>query len=299
MSMEHWNPFRDIDAMRRAMDRWIDDSFISNYTGSSGQMASVAVDLHETDNGYELAASLPGVRPDDIDVTVNRDSVVLRGSVEQNTEQQQGNYIYRERHSGTFQRVVRLPQPVNTEQVQAILENGVLKLTLPRLQEAASRRVQVQGATSTQADNQIRGSSSNQSASTPSNTGQIMQGGIGQSSHSGAGQSVNASTSQNTSGLSAAATSTNTQNQKQGEMTSGAGTQRPSVLDNLGSTQMDSLEIHIRNNDEQGFMRLAQSYGWDQQTCQQVWSFMSHRSNANEVRKAFENQSGQSQSQTS
>lgn len=74
---------------------------------------------------------------------------------------------------------------------------------------------------------------------------------------------------------------------------------RPAVMTNLTSTQMDQLERQARQNDHEGFMRAAESYGWDKQTCEQVWNFMTHQPSKEEVYRAFEGQGGQPGQQTS
>lgn len=309
MSMERWNPFRDMDVMRQAMDRWFDDRVGNYFTGNTGssQVASVAVDVHETENGYELTASLPGVRPEDVDVTINRDTITLRGRSEQTTQRQQGNYIYRERHSGTFQRTIRLPEPISADQTEATLENGVLKLTLPRLQQTPNHKVQIRAGSNSGAQSlNTQSSTTSQSTSNTQSWGSSQrQGNAGTSSinQGGTSQSGTATASQSgtenvpvrttmSAGIDSPGAATTTLG---GNISRDIGddesiSQRPSVLQGLGSNEMSSLETHIVSNDHDGFMRLAGSYGWDQQTCQQVWDFMTHNPSGSEASNAFGSQ---------
>ncbi|HEX2913118.1 MAG TPA: Hsp20/alpha crystallin family protein [Chloroflexia bacterium] len=148
MSMERWNPFREMENYFQAMNRWFEEPLGRNLP-FSGQPANIAVDLFETDFGYELVATLPGVRAQDLEVTVNADSITLRGSINQASEQRQENYLYRERWSGTFQRTIRLPQKVDADRAAATLEHGELKLTVPRLQATGQRKVQVRSGAGT------------------------------------------------------------------------------------------------------------------------------------------------------
>ena len=143
--MERWNPFRDnFDGMRQAMDRWMDDRTPNSWFGQQGNMLSVAIDVRETPQGYELEASLPGVKADDIDIQVDRDTITLRGqSQHQDEKRDAGNFVYRERRFGAFTRTIRLPEPINAEQVEATLDHGVLKVQLPRIGQTQQRRVQV------------------------------------------------------------------------------------------------------------------------------------------------------------
>jgi HSP20 family protein len=256
MSMERWNPFREIETMRQAMDRWLDERGLNSVGPFSGNQAqSMAVDLHETENGYELTTALPGVKPENIEINVDRDLVTLRGRTEQNEERQQGNYIYRERHSGAYQRSIRLPEPVNSEQVEATMEDGVLKVTLPRLQQTVQRRIKVRS-----------GAEGRPSLNQPTSGGQT----------GATYQPTEAATQSNQMPSQSGASQGQTQS-----------SQRPAILNNLSSTQMDELERQANQNDRQGFGKLTGSYGWDPQTTEQVWHFMTHRVSKDEVNRAF------------
>jgi HSP20 family protein len=169
MSMERWNPFRDFDNMRQAMDRWMDERLAGNrQSPAQANPLSVALDIHETQAGYELEASLPGVKPEDLDIQIDRETLTLRGKSAADEEKQAGrNFIYRERRSGSFFRTVRLPEAVDPEKVEATLENGVLRVQLPKLNQTGQRRVQVRPI-SKQAENLP---SVNQIAATSSNEG--------------------------------------------------------------------------------------------------------------------------------
>lgn len=309
MSMERWNPFRDMDTMRQAMDRWFDDRWPGSMLSNMGQGTNVAVDVNETDNGYELTANIPGMRPEDIDITVNRDTVTLRGTSQQNTERKEGNYIYRERHSGSFHRTIRLPEPVNADQVEAELDHGVLRVTLPRLQQTPNRRVQVRPGTGSSQQMNV------QSGQTSTMSGQSRMSGMGSPGGSATtgvtgtgpnlsatgttgGGAMHSSPNYPTGSSSTGTGSTGTGSSGMRESgTAGGAMPRPSVLNTLGSTQMESLEQHIQSNDEQGFRRLAGSYGWDQGTVDQVWRYMSRHATPQEARRAFEGQGNQGQGQ--
>jgi len=144
MSTERWNPFRDFDNMRQAMDRWMDERMPGNFLNQQSNMLSVALDVHETDQGYELEASLPGVKPEDVDINVERDTVTIRGQTRSTGEQREArNFLYRERRSGSFYRVLRLPDAIDGEKVEATLENGILTVQLPKLAQTSQRRIQV------------------------------------------------------------------------------------------------------------------------------------------------------------
>ncbi len=168
MSMERWNPFRDFDNLRQAMDRWMDERLAANrlYSAQVNPL-SVALDIRETPTGYELEASLPGIKPEDLDIQVDRETVTLRGKSASAKENQTGShYIYRERRAGTFFRTVRLPEAVDLEKVEATLEHGILRVQLPKLGQAGQRRVAVRSipnqAGNSLPDNPVAATSSNE-----------------------------------------------------------------------------------------------------------------------------------------
>jgi len=88
---------------------------------------------------------MPGFDPDDIDVSVERGMLTIRGEMEDEDERQDRNYLVREYRRGTFVRSVRLPDTVDTDKVESTFENGVLKLVFPKAEEARPRKISVAG----------------------------------------------------------------------------------------------------------------------------------------------------------
>jgi HSP20 family protein len=145
MAMERWDPFRDIVSLRDAMDRLIQDSFVRP-AGSllQGSRGGVPLDVVEKDNSFEVHASLPGIKPEDVQITLQGSTVTIRG--ETGTEQQERkneNWIVRERRSGAYYRSIMLPSEVDSSKATARYENGVLVLELPKAAAAQPRRIQV------------------------------------------------------------------------------------------------------------------------------------------------------------
>jgi HSP20 family protein len=150
MSMERWNPFGEMDNFRQAMDRWFEDRLPRNWYGNQmGNNLNLPLDVHETEQGYELEASLPGVKADDIDIEINRDQVTIRAKTQSSEERrdENKNYLYRERRAGSFYRTIRLPDLIDTSKADANLEHGILRVNLPRMDQSQSRqRLQVRGS---------------------------------------------------------------------------------------------------------------------------------------------------------
>lgn len=113
--------------------------------GGVGNFVNASMNVSETENEIRITAELPGVTEQDIDVSLDDDVLTIRGEKKFEQKNEKENFHFVERSYGTFQRSVRLPFPINPEQVQAHFENGVLTVTLPKTaQQERSRRIQVQ-----------------------------------------------------------------------------------------------------------------------------------------------------------
>ena len=129
-----------------------------------GQIINAHMNVSETETEIRVAAELPGVREEDIDVSLNDDVLTIRGEKKFERQDEKENFHFVERSFGTFQRSLRLPFPINPDQVQASFDNGVLTVTLPKsAQQERTRRIQVQrGGTNSQGSGQmIQGKSTN------------------------------------------------------------------------------------------------------------------------------------------
>jgi HSP20 family protein len=162
MTMQHWDPFSEVFSLRQAMDRLLEDAVIwPSRSGSAGRQRGfgVPINLVEHDNDLVVQAALPGVRPGDIILQIQDNMLTVEGDVGEEVEQpagqpsrsngqqdqQQGRqrYHYQERRYGRFFRQVTLPVPVAADQARALLENGVLTVTLPKAPEARQRRIPI------------------------------------------------------------------------------------------------------------------------------------------------------------
>jgi HSP20 family protein len=133
-------------ATRSPLDWLLEDPWSDRGSWPSATMPSI--DMRETDDAFVVEAEMPGVRPDDVDVTLDGRTLVIRG--EYGTEQEKGDgkngrYLLRERRSGTYTRAITLPGAVDAEHAESSFENGELTLTLPKAAEARTRRIPVSG----------------------------------------------------------------------------------------------------------------------------------------------------------
>ncbi len=138
----------DIFSLHRDMNRLFDQvmgSGAGRGGASAGNVINAQMNVSETEDEIRIAAELPGVTEDDIDVSLDDDVLTIRGEKRFERKDEKENFHFVERSYGTFQRAVRLPFPVDPEQVRASFENGVLTIRLPKsAQQERARRIPVQ-----------------------------------------------------------------------------------------------------------------------------------------------------------
>lgn len=157
MSSSRWDPWNEFVSLRDAMNNLLEESFVSRPRGDSQAPATtqsaaagtsgLALDIRENQDSFEVIASVPGVSPDDVDITVIGDRVRISGERKDETEQSNpdGRWILRERRFGSFERSVSLPAAVKAETASAEFRDGVLTITLPKADEARPRSIPVKG----------------------------------------------------------------------------------------------------------------------------------------------------------
>jgi HSP20 family protein len=144
MAIVKVDPFRELAAMQDRMARLFGDVYLRDEdTGFRGSWTP-AVDIFETDNhDLVLKAELPGMTREDIEVSVENNTLVLKGTKKIDSEVKEENYRRIERTYGTFHRSFTLPTTVDTSKVGADFRNGVLTVKLPFREEAKPRTINV------------------------------------------------------------------------------------------------------------------------------------------------------------
>ena len=151
MAMDRWEPLRDMMSLRDAMERLIQENF-ARPAGSilPAMRGAVALDVIEKGDSFEVRASLPGVKPENVHIMVQGDRVTLRGDASEDEERKgdkkEDNWILRERRYGSFYRSVTLPAQLDADRATARFENGVLVLEIPKAETAKAKQVPIQGA---------------------------------------------------------------------------------------------------------------------------------------------------------
>jgi HSP20 family protein len=144
MAITRWDPFRDIVALQNRMN-----SVFQDYTRREGEADSMAaafappVDIYEDAHKIVLNLEAPGLKQEDFDIQVENNTLSVRGERKFEAEQKEENYHRVERRYGSFYRAFTLPQTVNTEQVQASYDAGILRIELAKRAEARPKQIKV------------------------------------------------------------------------------------------------------------------------------------------------------------
>jgi len=136
-----WNPVREMMAWQNALERTFEDPFLANRP--EARPWSLALDAAETEDNYVVKASIPGVNPDDLEITLEENVLTIKGETKVDETVREADFHLRERPSGTFSRSVRFPVAVNAEAVEAAYEHGVLTLTVPKAEVVKPKRIAI------------------------------------------------------------------------------------------------------------------------------------------------------------
>jgi HSP20 family protein len=170
-----YDPFREAVSLRRMMDQLFEQSFVNPSLMAVPTSMMVPMDVCETPKGYEVDVALPGVRPEDIELTVDQNTLTIRGQFSQQNEHQnqpqgqgqqqaqqgqpqaqqqtqQGgrrrhrdghNWLSREIISGSFERTITFPRPIDTNNIQTNFQNGILTIMLPISETSRPKRISI------------------------------------------------------------------------------------------------------------------------------------------------------------
>lgn len=141
-----WELFREMTTLRQAMDRLFEDSFVGPTGFSTAAIPEVATDMYETDSDVVIKAELPGVKPEEVDVSVTNNVLTIKGEHKEEREDKETNYWRKELRYGNFSRSLRLPTSVDSDKADAVFKNGVLTLTIPKTEEVKPKQIKVKGS---------------------------------------------------------------------------------------------------------------------------------------------------------
>ena len=141
-NLTRWEPMREMMTLREAMDRLFDDAF-TRPLSINGGFTAPAIDMYQTDDEVVVKATLPGLKAEDVDISVTGDTLTLRGEYKQENEQKEARYHIREQRYGSFERSLLLPTDVKADKAVADFENGVLTIRIPIAEEVKPKAISI------------------------------------------------------------------------------------------------------------------------------------------------------------
>jgi HSP20 family protein len=133
-------------SLREAMDRLFEESVVGprwHPMWPSSEGAPLAIDMYQTDDAVVVSAATPGVTPEDIEIMVTGDTLTIKGETRFEEKVEKENYIRQERRYGRFERQLSLPVEVESDKAEALFENGVLTLTLPKAEAVKPKSIKI------------------------------------------------------------------------------------------------------------------------------------------------------------
>lgn len=149
MAIVRWTPARELLTMRDLMDRLVEDSLSPSWSvrGSwEGAVASFPMDVHQADKEYVVKASLPGVKVEDLDVSIVGETLTIKAAAQQDQNVKDEDWLLRETRYTAFSRTITLPSEVQADKVDANYESGILTLRIPKAEAILPKTIKVRAA---------------------------------------------------------------------------------------------------------------------------------------------------------
>src|SRR5947209_9221990 len=148
MAITRFDPFRELYGLQNQLNRLFQDNYGAQPSGQNDEFLATSsfvppVDVYEDEHSVFIRAEVPGIDPNDLDVRVENNLLTLRGERKWNKEEKEENFHRVERRYGSFARSFTLPNTVNTEDVNASYNNGVLEIKLAKRAEAKPKQIKV------------------------------------------------------------------------------------------------------------------------------------------------------------
>jgi len=138
--------FPNLSELHQAIDRMFEptlfdrDHWLTNVIGSNW---TPTLDIKEEDHQYIILADLPGVEAKNIDVTIDKGMLIIKGHKESEKKEEHDNYLHLERSQGSFFRTVNLPNAADSSKITAKSKNGVLEIIVPKAKENLATKIQI------------------------------------------------------------------------------------------------------------------------------------------------------------
>jgi len=141
-NLVRYDPFREMLSLREAVNRLFERSFVFPTRGITN--ATLApMDVAENEQGYQVKVQLPGVKPEDIELTVRQNSLTLKGQHSSTKEEKKENWVVKEIRSGSFGRSITFDKPIDADKIDTSYENGVLTISVPYREAGKPKKISI------------------------------------------------------------------------------------------------------------------------------------------------------------
>ncbi len=151
MAVIRRTPASELMSFRSAVDRLFDDSTFRPLAWGGSVEARLPLDITSSEDAITIEAALPGIHPEDVEITLHQDTLTIGVKEQAERETQEGERIYRELRRSSGRRALTLPSGLDTDKADAVFENGMLRLVIPRAEAAKPRQIPVKAVTEARA----------------------------------------------------------------------------------------------------------------------------------------------------
>jgi HSP20 family protein len=142
MALIRWSPARDLFSVQNEVNQLLDEFLAPR--GDATSLLRPSVDIEEHEAGYIVRAELPGVKEENLKITLQDDQLVIRGEKRREAEQKGSSYLRTELVYGTFERAFTLSKAVQGDKIEAAYRDGVLEIRIPKAEEKKAREIPIQ-----------------------------------------------------------------------------------------------------------------------------------------------------------
>ncbi len=137
------SPFGELLSLRQAMDRLFEDSFVRGRTWGPDGSAMLPMDITSSGDALEVQAALPGIKPEDVEITVEDGTLTIRATSRSETRETEGEVLVSEIQRGSMSRAVALPSGLEADKATASFEDGMLRLRIPKAEAVKPRQIRI------------------------------------------------------------------------------------------------------------------------------------------------------------
>jgi HSP20 family protein len=141
-NITRWNPVRDMFTLREAMDQLVHENYVRAQDYARQSVAwQLPIDAYANEDAIVITADVPGLKAEDLQVTLESNTLTIRGELKNRPEER--NYFLHERATSHFERILTINTPIDANKVEAEFENGVLTLTLPKVEANKPKQIAI------------------------------------------------------------------------------------------------------------------------------------------------------------